>query len=510
MILKKDPSNLRAQILSANCYAGIVHFNESIEEIRRVFEIQPRLLPAYFDLSSTPLFQRKAVLAEQIYKEALKANPISVEAHLALADSYLQSGKVKEAEEEFKATTLLDPKSLDASQALAFFYMQTQHLDAAEKVYSQLVESHPEDLSRRVILAEFYSGTGKLDKAAEILEELVAKNPQYLPAKRNLADISLRKGDLARAAQLVDETLKAAPKDLEAQLLKGRISLAQRKTSEAVTELQKLVKAQPASPLGRYFLGLAYSQAQDPQRAGQEFLAAIQNDAAFVQAYTPLAQLKLDSGEVDGAIQYARQALSFNANLVDPHLVLSRAYTRVKNYRAATDEVALVLRADPRNWLGLYHQGLVDLAQDKFADAETHFEAAQRQAPADQADSLNALANLLFRQKRPEKAIQRINQAIEASPNNSAYYRTLAYAHLAQDDKAKAEEAFQKAVSVNPTDLDMRLAQAQFCNHRKFGEGRRGPASGPERQSRKRFGKSPTRRHVPQPKPVRQGAPGSG
>src|SRR5438874_4321076 len=71
LILKQEPANIRAHILLGSSYAGILNLNESIEELRRVFEIQPKLLPAYLDLSAAPNFKRQPESAEAAFKKAM-------------------------------------------------------------------------------------------------------------------------------------------------------------------------------------------------------------------------------------------------------------------------------------------------------------------------------------------------------------------------------------------------------------------------------------------------------
>src|SRR5262249_11360881 len=156
-----------------------------------------------------------------------------------------------------------------------------------------------------------------------------------------------------------------------------------------------------------FFLGLAYFQAQDPQRAQSEFVAAVQNDNSFLRAYVPLADLTLRAGDADAAIRYARQALTLNANLDDARLLLVRAYIVQNNYQAAAAEVNTVLSSHPGNPLAVYHQGLMNLAQGNLAQAESQIETAFKALP-DQSELLATLSSLYLKQNRPDKAIQRV------------------------------------------------------------------------------------------------------
>src|SRR5262249_34828370 len=125
-VLMRDPGNVRAQILIANSYAGIINLDDSIEELRWAYEVEPKALPAFIDLSvSATNFQRQAELAESHYKKALSMNGRSNPANLALGKFYLQSHRNDEADKQFQATLKIEPESKDAKLALAFFYRQT-------------------------------------------------------------------------------------------------------------------------------------------------------------------------------------------------------------------------------------------------------------------------------------------------------------------------------------------------------------------------------------------------
>jgi tetratricopeptide (TPR) repeat protein len=447
LILKQEPANVRAQILLASSYVGTFNLNDSIEEVLKPFDLEPRPLPAYLDLASIANLKRDPDKAQTILKKAISDDSGSVLPHLALANLYLQSEQRDEAEQEYKAATSLDAGSHDANRALAFFYVQTQKLDLAERVYAQMA-SNAQDPAARVVLGQFYAATGKPEQGIQVLEKLLEENPKYVFAGRNLAELYFQRKDYDKANGLADRALKDNANDVDAQLIKARIRLAERKITEAITELQKLVKLRPVAPIGHYFLGLAYTQALDIERAQSEFITAIQNDGTYLQAYLPLAELKLRSADPESAIRFAKQALTLNANLDEAHLLLARAYIAQNNYQSASSEINQFLSRRPGHPSGLYHQGLLNAAQGNFAQAESRFEASFKAYP-DQVDSLAALASIALRQNQPDKAIQRVNQAIAQRPAIADFYSLLAQLYINSGDKAKAEDAIGKLVPLD-------------------------------------------------------------
>jgi len=461
-ILQRDASNIRAQILLGNSYSGLVQRNDSLGELKNSFEVEPALSAAYMDLSvGNANWQRQPEAAEAAYKKAITMDTRSALPHSALASFYLQSQRTADAESEFKTAAALDPMSSDAQQALALFYASAGKSDLAEQIYSGFARSRPNDLDQQVRLADFYNGIGKPEQAIEVLTKVAAKDPKYLPAKRRLVDLHLQQNQYGKAAEIADEFLKEAPNDPDVQFIKGRVLVAQKNTTEAIEVLQKVVKLRPLAAAGRFFLGSAYAQAQDFQRAEAEYSAAVQNDSTFVRAYLPLAELKLKGGDPETAARYARQALGLNPRLSEAHLILSRALITQKNYPDAAAEIKAVLDQQPGSVLAKYHQALLSVAQGNLPQAQLQLEAAFKTNP-DQADILGALAGVYLQRNMPDKAIQTVQQAISQHPDKPDYYKILAQLFLTRNSKMDAEQAFEKAVSLDARDVYQRIALADF------------------------------------------------
>ena len=132
--------------------------------VKWIFDREPRLLPAYLNLSTAQNFKAQPVLAEQAYKEALSYVP-SVETHFAIANFYMQSRRLAEAEKEYKAALAIDSMSSDASHAMAHYYMQVNQPADAEKILVQLTTRSARPLEARWFLATFIRPQANLRKA---------------------------------------------------------------------------------------------------------------------------------------------------------------------------------------------------------------------------------------------------------------------------------------------------------------------------------------------------------
>ena len=92
LLLNKDPNNVRAQILLGNSLAGKIDLNESMGELKRGIDFEPRLLPAFYPLAATQ--EAKTRSAQKPKRHSKRQRPRtqrSIEARLALANFYLLS-----------------------------------------------------------------------------------------------------------------------------------------------------------------------------------------------------------------------------------------------------------------------------------------------------------------------------------------------------------------------------------------------------------------------------------
>ena len=78
LILKRVPDSPRAQILLGNTYAGIISLNDALGELRKGFELEPRLLPSYIDLAANQNFEPDPAHAEEAFKKAVTQNERSM------------------------------------------------------------------------------------------------------------------------------------------------------------------------------------------------------------------------------------------------------------------------------------------------------------------------------------------------------------------------------------------------------------------------------------------------
>ena len=450
LILRRDPENIEAQILRANSWAGMIHVNDSIHDIRIGLGREPRLTPPFFMLGTGDgVSQLDAGKAEELYRDIVDSNGQPVKARLALGNFYLMMGRNSEAEEQYKAAAQDNPQSLDVISALGFFYMRNRRSAEAEEQYEKYVElSKDADPDSRVILPDFYLASGEIDRGIQALEKMVEDNPKSIVFKRRLASVYFDQRAFDKAEELADVLIKNDAEDATAHSIKGRISLSRDRGADAASHFQIVTRRRPRSTQAHYFLGRAYQLNGEPSKAEEELGFAVTLDPSNYRALLTLASLKLEAGNAYEAADLAQKALSQNPNLDEARLILGAALTAKKDYRAAATELQAFIVKNPDNPAGMIQLGRLNMAQGNTAAAESRFEAALKIDP-DNLPAMTELVKLYEVQKKPGMAATRINAQIQKSSHAAGFYGLLGKVYEGQGDTGKAEEAYLKQASMD-------------------------------------------------------------
>jgi tetratricopeptide (TPR) repeat protein len=108
--------------------------------------------------------------------------------------------------------------------------------------------------------------------------------------------------------------------------------------------------------------------------------------------------------------------------------------------------------------------GNLNLDEQKLPAAESWYELALAHDP-DSLDALKGLVKVYLSQKRPDKAIARVDAQIVRSPANSAFYALLGIVQFDKKDLPDAATAFEKSAALNKNNVDaiLKLAKVQMA-----------------------------------------------
>ena len=363
------------------------------------------------------------------FRNAVRTNPDSADAHLRLARVQMQLADPVAAEKEFKAARDLGADKWGVLPSLGEAYMaQGRFKDVLADVPAE--GPTPQVTARNLLIrsmAQVGLNDGPAAKASlDAAEKAEPGNASILLAQARLA-LALR--DFTRAEAKVDEALARDPKSTDGLLMKSQVFTAEGNKAGAMTMVEKAVASNPDSAAARLDRANLLLNAGQDEKAREDISAVLAKQPRNAGATYLNAVLLIRAGKNDDA----------QAELTKLQPVASRF---------------------PR---ALYFQAMVaaNLGQTESAvDFATRY--VQR-APND-PDAARLLARTELQAGRPERAVEALTKAVDAGQDQPQTLDMLGQAYTALGRPADATAAFKRASAAAPDDAAIltHLASSQM------------------------------------------------
>lgn len=362
--------------------------------------------------------QNKYEQAEAYYHDALNRDKNDLQARIGLANAYTKEFKLDRADEEFNKALQIDPKNSFAhagkaqillgrlqSSAGEYYKNKAGILTQAEAEANQAVSADQNSPEAHYTMAMVMKDQGRLDQAENELNNAIRLDKKYSDGFAGLGLVQLQKADLAGAIGNFRQAIALNTGNSTAHYGLGRAYLQQGQADAAIKELNtSLYQFRNSAPV-HYELGKAYESQGNTVAAIKEFQESIRIKPENAAPYLHIADARENRGDIEHAVAELRSGLELMPN--NPELLL----------RIANDNLRL------------------EKVDDAISDYQKVLAIAPRSSVA--ADGLTR-AFYLKAQKETTGAF------------------------IASNDYEEAEHTIDRAVAMNPGNLQLRLAQAKL------------------------------------------------
>lgn len=294
---------------------------------------------------------------------------------------------------------------------------------------------------------------GRLDEAKARLSRHVAAHGDDGDALRLLGKILLQQGDTAGALRHLGRAAALAPRQAEPQFEHGVAHLASGEPRRAAAAFRAALALQPDHDGARF--NLAWSLRQLGER--DEPLALLdeltRRQPGHAQAWYMLGNLRLDGGDLAGAVEAFTAALTIQPGFAAALANLGAAHQRLGQTDQAESALRRALALDPRQAAAANILANLLTAAGQFDQAEPLY----RQALAVQPDDAATLCNLalaLRQHGRPVEALDLLERAVTLAPTLAEAWNSLGLVCLDQDVLPEAERALAEALRLRPDFVD--------------------------------------------------------
>lgn len=451
--VKVDSKNMDAISLLAALYADLGNMDKAVELAKKGVEDNPKHIGIHLLLARMYEKSGNTDGAVDLLKKMITIQPDNQANRNRLAAYYHAKGKMKEAANVLKESIAANPDSSDAKLALVEYLGRDKATrELAEKELQRFVKENPEDYKLQFALAKVYLGTKRVDEAKSLYQSISDKDrdgKDGAAARTKIAGLLMMEKKLDEAKALVDGVLTNDPKNKDALLTRAAISLASNDQDKGIADLRTLLGEDPGHVKGLRLKARAHLSKKEIALARESLEAAIQVSPQEAAANFELAQLLVQTGKPDDAIAVLEKMQKFAPDHVGIMLGMAKIYSGQRKWDKVTKVATQMQAKHPEKATGYYYQGLALQASGKVDESVGLFEQSLKISP-NAVEPLIAVAKSWFALKQPEKALERVEQAIGNNSKNFLAYNLKGEILILQKRMDEAAVAFQKANEINP------------------------------------------------------------
>ncbi|HSE39819.1 MAG TPA: tetratricopeptide repeat protein [Acidobacteriota bacterium] len=239
-----------------------------------------------------------------LFEESLKRKKNYAPLHLRYGQALFNTGRTEDSLVQFQNVLKLDPKSAEAYLAVARISFTLNNYDDCVSNLLKAIEFNPNLGEAHALLSEVYRSKNDFEKADK---ELLAS--MQLPKKVPPPDPELKAFLMEGVSSYWYE-------------LRGRVLLQNQDFDGAIRELTQAAKALPDARIYDT-IGIAYQHQKKYGEAAEQHRKALSLDPTSAGTMNNLASALTESGNVDEAISYMKQAISIQPEFAYSYIHLA-------------------------------------------------------------------------------------------------------------------------------------------------------------------------------------------
>ncbi|HVN34176.1 MAG TPA: XrtA/PEP-CTERM system TPR-repeat protein PrsT [Casimicrobiaceae bacterium] len=446
----------------------------------------------------------QAALAD--YAKAIELDPANLDARVARAGLLLDLGRVDDADKAIAEIRGISRREPRAAYLQAVVASRRNDNDAARAALTEavgLIDPAPKRVVYRygqlmLIGGLSHYGLGNMEKAAEYFVAYLKLHPNDPGPSKVLASIYLDRGDSTRATSLLEPLQQIAPNDPQLQSLLAAAYMKDKRYTLAVAALEKAVRLSGGAPDVRADFGVSLIAGGQSELGVAQLEQAFAKDPGQLRAGVALATLYLKRGQPKKAVEMidpvARRnprnvgvlnlqgvvhvavgdnaggraayqaALALNPRYRPAQLNLARLDLAEGKTDAARARLMDMLKADKNNGDAMIELARLEEQSGHLPEAIALLEKA-RLLRGQTVTAGAYLADLLLRQREPDKALAVAKDVASRAPSDFSALRARALAELAVGDNRNARQTLSVMAPLAGFDPEMNveIARLQFA-----------------------------------------------
>jgi len=452
--IKLNPKNIPLLMLKAKIYDNPFNVEKVKEAYKAIFEIKPADTQYRFYLAETYINAKMLNEAEETLHTAITAIPGDWDLKHVLVNFLGQYRSVEVAEKEIKDLMQKNPDKTELSLWLANLYVTHNNVDKAVAVLQQVSAKDSDDkssLNAKTSLARINFAKGDKEMAEKIVTAVLKDHPANRDALFIRANMEVERNQYENAVTDLRSIIRDDPKNKDAHQLLSEVLLMQGHPDLAIDMMNQLIDIDPVDPAARTRLAQMYNLNKNTQKALEQLSIVTTKNPTYPVGWESTARIAIGMKDFDlarssiaklnalegqqplanyleaqvaAANKKGEEAAALYKKVIDvnPSSPLAEHALRSlidehhspEELEKTTDYIASLKTDSPfvGTLLGECYLklGKVDLATTTLYQALINHPTSQ--------DPYLDLANLLFRDKKGDEAIELLKKAAIAIPSD--------------------------------------------------------------------------------------------
>lgn len=218
---------------------------------------------------------------------------------------------------------------------------------------------------------------------------------------------------------------------------------------QAENECRLALQKDPYSPEAHYQLAQSLREQKRPDEAIKEYNEAIKSDPKYSEAYSGLGMLKLDQNSLGEAEGDFKQAIQYNSGNSTAHYGLGKTYLKMGNVDAAIKELNTAMYQNRNSWPTHQAMGEAYQAQGNTNAAMAEYEKSIAIKPENPEAYLH-IADVLEGRGDLEISISRLRGALALMPDNPDLHQRIGDESLKLEKLDDAIKEYETVMNTNP------------------------------------------------------------
>ena len=377
-----------------------------------------------------------------------------------IAIRHHQAGQLDLAEQIYRQILKAEPNHADSLHLLGLIAYQQGQFPTALELIGRAVALNPSADVYHNSLGLTYQGLGNSGEAIACYRRALQLNPQAAGTHNNLGNALRDEKKLDEAIAAYRQALQLSPGLAEAHNNLGNALHAQGKLDEAIAAYRQALQVNPSYAEAHNNLGNALWDAGKSDEGIASYHRALQLRPDFAEALDNLSNAMYQQGKLDEAIGLSRRALVLNPHYFPAHISLGNALRSQGRLDEAVESYRKALELNPDYAIAHNNLGTALKEQGKRDEAIACYEQALLLKP-DYAEAHSNLGTCLSDQGNLDAAIASYQQALLLNPDYAEGHNNLGVAFYDGGRPDEAMACYQQALRLKP---DYALAHSNYLN----------------------------------------------